>query len=321
MPHMPIARESHVFSLGGRTIADNDLLPLSKRTASDPYCRRSDRFQEKRKVGGNVPPFRRNGILAQAQTPGRTEVLQADKLVRNIRNIDAQIQRKETNLEDALAVVEDMLLQTNRLGMLPGKEWYRTPAERWKGLVKWIDEWEKLSPLAAKLSKRLEPRKDEPEVRLQLEVLEPILAAVGDQWVLDPHRMRQEVWQAYWLLKGVPKETGWRRLRFLEEKRKSKSWNANQRRDMTSTQFDAGLQRWKRLEPLARKLLARLRPLAEGQDVFEPPRLERDHLEEQVARGYRAGLVHQMEHAIREAYWALKGVPTEQGWRADGAGR
>jgi hypothetical protein len=74
-------------------------------------------------------------------------------------------------------------------------------------------------------------------------------------------------------------------------------------------------QKWLRMLPLANKLIARLEPLAKGQGTFDHPNRELRLLKEQVAFGYRARLVHQFENAIKEAYWVLKGIPAQEGWK------
>jgi hypothetical protein len=84
---------------------------------------------------------------------------------------------------------------------------------------------------------------------------------------------------------------------------------------------DVKKQRWHKLQPLAAKLIARLEPMAAKQDVFGHPRWELDSLKKQVQRGYQPGLVHQLEYAIMRAYWVLKGIPEEEGWKRSNEGR
>ena len=98
----------------------------------------------------------------------------------------------------------------------------------------------------------------------------------------------------------------------IEEENKQKLSGLNSRE---RAQEEFHRQRWFKLAPLAKKLIERLEPLAKGQDTFKHPNWELKSLKEQLAQGYRARLVHQFESAIKEAYWALKGIPAEEGWK------
>jgi hypothetical protein len=98
----------------------------------------------------------------------------------------------------------------------------------------------------------------------------------------------------------------------IEEENKQQLAGLNSRE---RAQEELNHQKWLRLVPLAKKLIERLEPLAKGQSTFEHPNWELKTLKDQLDQGYRARLVHQFENAIKEAYWALKGIPAREGWK------
>ena len=61
--------------------------------------------------------------------------------------------------------------------------------------------------------------------------------------------------------------------------------------------------------------------MAKGQGTFDHPNRELSILKEQVEYGFRPRLVHQLETAIMRAYWQLKGIPEEEGWKHSREGR
>jgi hypothetical protein len=188
--------------------------------------------------------------------------------------------------------------------------------------------WDKLRPLAERLVGRLrplaapaeDPGSEDRGARDAQEAMRDLEWHLGNGYkdTLSPERLADSVRQAWWVLKGVPFQTGHARHEMAKRRREIEEENKRRLAQLAPwerAEEERNRQRWFGMRPLAEKLVKRLEPLAEGQEFHEHPRRELDYLRQQLGQGYVARLVHQFESAIREAWWALKGVPIQEGWR------
>jgi len=230
------------------------------------------------------------------------------------------------SMDEALIWAADVARGTKggHLLELPESEW-NTPG---KGVLpekpKWADpeeqaarqRWDKLQPLVQKLVTRLKGVNTD-EAQNEIANLEFFLEE-GYKDTLSPEHLEAAIRQAYWALRGVPFSKGHKQYEKSQQQKENERRNKLELEGLTTSeraQEERNRQKWFRLQPLAQKLIARLEPLSKGQAWSEHPRRELDLLREQLDMGYRARLVHQFENAIKEAYWALKGIPAQEGWK------
>jgi hypothetical protein len=321
-------------------------LPLSKRAAEPPVIsleqERSKRTlkqireENERKIkeqGLDKPPEYAGGarFFGEVFLPGDFIVTKKEpgRVWRVLEREDSGrlgIAYKVQSADEALIWATDVArgMKGGHLLELPESEW-NTPG---KGMPpekpKWADpeeqaarkQWDRLQPLAAKLMARLEKMDtdDAKEARTDIE----LQLEHGYKDSLSPEHLTNALRQGYWALKGVPFSKGWERQQKVDRRKEIQDENKRHLDRLAPherAQEEINRQKWDRLKPLAEKLIRKLKPKASKQERHEHPRWEMETLRKQLEQGYKAGLVHQFENAIREAYWALRGVPAQEGWK------